>query len=125
MKRVLVSFLGGILLPVSLFSLASFVSWLLPQYDLGVTKIGETLAPGYIFAPVALPIYAYIIFPVPVYYFISPIWFGFIASAVFDFFLYAILTFIVIKYFELFDARSKTEPNAPPPPPEAYSISDL
>lgn len=120
MKRVFVSFLGGILLPVLLFSIASLVSWLLPQYDLGVTKIGETLAPGYIFAPVALPIYAYIIFPIPVYHILSPIWFGFIASAIFDFFLYAILTFIAVKYFALFEPRKNREPNAMPPPPEIY-----
>lgn len=120
MRRIFVSILGGILLPVSLFTIASLVSWLLPRYELGVTKIGGALAPGYIFAPVALPIYANILFPLPVYYFFNPIWFGLIASAIFDFFLYAILTFIVIKYFGFFDPHQTQDSSAKPPPPEVY-----
>lgn len=121
MKKVLVSILGGILVPILLIILAATITWLLPQYNLDVIYINGVPAPGLIFAPVVIPIYLYIYFQPSISYpiFFTP-WFRLFSFVFFNFVFYFILTFLFMSFLRLFKSKTHDEENMPPPSPEIY-----
>ncbi|MDQ6785592.1 MAG: hypothetical protein M3033_02060 [Acidobacteriota bacterium] len=120
MKRIIISILGGVFLPIILALLAITIVWLFPQYNLTDISINGEALPGLIFAPIAIPLYIDEFFTILAYgHFVSS---RFLVRTIcylgFDFVLYALLTYLVIWYFDFFKQKGMLDYNSEPPPPE-------
>jgi hypothetical protein len=120
MKRIIIAILGGIFLPVILTLLAATIAWLLPQYNLVTIYINGNPAPGLILAPVSIPIYIYDYLNLNYHPVFGTFWFRTIWFFGFDFVLYALLTYLAVSYFGLFQPKEKLKYSTEPPPPPKF-----
>ncbi len=121
MKIFIVSSLSGILLPILLTIISAFFVWLFPQFNLDTSYINGVPVPGFIFAPIALPIYIYEILQLKMLHPIfNTFWFRFLSFFLFDYFFYFFLSFFFLSYLDSVKKRKIENIKSLPPPPETY-----
>ena len=126
MKRILVSFIGGIILPILLTFLAgfaaAFVNYFYPQYNLMDMQVKGQASPGLIFAPIAIPfwIYDYIRFYnyFGLKYVFDTVCFRTTWTISFNFLFYTGITYLLLWHFNLLDQSKTIAYSDPPKPPQ-------